>query len=351
MSNTQLLTTNDSKWQELLPAKTSVFGSSEFARIYEKHSGYRAYLFILNTADSQIAHPFFRRPVKELPFINMNMTAYADAITPDYTGPITVFGDDSLVWKHHFDEAFSRFCLGEGIVTEFAHLHPWDARTDLLDAASVKYDREIVFVNLELSEDAIWNDSFSYACRKNIKRAQREEVQTFVAKTEADIRDFYRIYTDTMARNNALDKYYFSLDYFLGFFETMSLNAHFVLAEHQEKRVAATLYLHDEENVYSYLGGADHNAQRVRPTNAIIYDTILWAKQQGKKRLILGGGYKADDGIFRFKSSFSNLTKSFHTYKRIYLPTEYMLLCQKWTSHYGKDITATGYFPPYRSIP
>jgi lipid II:glycine glycyltransferase (peptidoglycan interpeptide bridge formation enzyme) len=129
----------------------------------------------------------------------------------------------------------------------------------------------------------------------------------------------------------------------------MPANARFVLAKHEEQVVATTLYLHDHDSVYSYLGGADHSYQQVRPTNAVVYDTILWAKRQGKKRLVLGGGYRPHDGIFRFKSSFSPLVAKFYVYKHIHLPEEYEMLCQAWSEYYHTDLDLDGYFPAYRS--
>ena len=58
-------------------------------------------------------------------------------------------------------------------------------------------------------------------------------------------------------------------------------------------------------DVFSFLGGADAEFQMIRPTNLVIWETILWAPDAGKKRFIPGGGYTVSDGIFRFKSTFS----------------------------------------------
>lgn len=166
-----------------------------------------------------------------------------------------------------------------------------------------------------------------------------------------DIREFYRLYVETMRQRHALKHYFFSLDYFSAIFDQLRDSARFALAEYRNQVVAGTLYLHDRDDVYSYLGGADLNFQQVRPTNAIIYDTILWGKRQGKKRLILGGGYSANDGIFRFKASFSPQRANFLVYRCVHLSEKYDALCRSWSSIYGCEAQTAAYFPRYRLLP
>jgi lipid II:glycine glycyltransferase (peptidoglycan interpeptide bridge formation enzyme) len=153
-----------------------------------------------------------------------------------------------------------------------------------------------------------------------------------------------------MERNGAQARYYYPLDYFMAFFEQMPNNSRFQLAEYRDRIVAGTLYLHDDVGICSYLGGADESFQEIRPTNAVIYDIIRWSQQQGKERLILGGGYRYDDGIFRFKSSFSPLRATFDVYKRVHLPHKYKELCQSWTAYHGGLAANQDYFPIYRNV-
>jgi len=338
------------QWRKNLPAEKSVFGSVEYASIVEKYVGHKARLFEFLKNDINIIYPFFLRTTTSFPFlINMKVNSF-DTLSPEYTGPLS-FKPATVEQKNEFQNCFSEYCRQEGIITEFAHLHPWNCPKDSLINDGARYDREIIYVDLQLSEEEIWKNSLNRACRKNINRSKRENVRLFIAQTLTDIEEFHQIYTMTMDRNQAHEKYYFSLDYFIEFFQTMPDNARFVLAEYEGQIVAATLYLHDGEDVYSYLGGADHEFQNVRPTNAIVYDTIVWAKEQGKKRLILGGGYKPDDGIFRFKASFSPLRAEFFTYRQIHMPELYTCLSMAWEKYYQCDLEDDGYFPAYRAIP
>jgi hypothetical protein len=336
-------------WGASLPIRLSVFGSVQFVSIIERHTGYQGRLFLFTSGDEVIAYPVLLRPVAELPFAAGSNLKGWDSLSPEYTGPLAL-GSVSHTTADKFLSDFHAYCQREGIVTEFAHLHPYHWSPDLFVPEGLSVDREIIHIDLSLSPDQLWRESFTHACRKNIKRALQEKVRVFEAQTVADVQAFHRLYLRTMERNQALSKYHFPLDYFVDFFETMPEHTRFVLAAYNEQIVAGTLYLHDDEDVYSYLGGADHTYQRVRPTNAVIYDTICWAQRQGKKRLILGGGYGPTDTIFRFKASFSPLRAKFYVYKHIHLADDYAALCQAWSAHHGDKAALSHYFPSYRAM-
>ncbi|MBN1640888.1 MAG: GNAT family N-acetyltransferase [Anaerolineae bacterium] len=350
MDQVRLLSVKDhSMWDALLPSEVSVFGCADYAQIWEESTGHTGHLFVLGSEDACVLYPFSLRPISALPFACASAAPAWDIRTPDYTGPV-VYGSSPFPLDIDFARQFSEFCQERNIVAEFAHLHPWLPQDRLLDPDSIAFDREIVYVDLTLSEDELWQDSFTYACRKNIRRSQREQVRVFPAETADDIGEFYRLYVQTMDRVQALERYYLPLEVFTAFFGRMPDNARFALASYHDRVVAATLYLHDRDTVYSYLGGADYDYQQVRPTNALIYETIRWAIRQGKKRMVLGGGYRPQDGVFRFKASFSPLRARFHVYKHIHLPSAYARLCRDWSAYYGSALDPDGYFPAYRSV-
>jgi CelD/BcsL family acetyltransferase involved in cellulose biosynthesis len=298
----------------------------------------------LESEDGYISYPVLLRLLAELPFAN-GTSAKWDAVTPDFTGP-RICGNSSALaaaFPARRDALFER----EGVVAEFAHLHPWSSASTIL-SEGLEYNRDIVWVDVTLEPEILWREQFAACCRKNINRAGREGVRVFVGSSDDHVREFYRIYRATMERNGALASYYFSFEFFRAFRDELSEHSRFVLAEFNQRIVAATLYLHDDDNVVSYLGGADAACQHVRPTNAVIWDTIRWAHGMGKKRLILGAGYRPDDGVFRFKSTFSRLRQAFYVYKRIHLPAEYALLERSFRQFSGVAAADIAYFPVYR---
>ena len=351
MSEADVLTMGDEgRWRERLPARESVFGSVEFARLQQRHTGVEPRLFTLHGAHGPVAYPLHLRSVAELAFADELAGRLVDAATPPYTGPFAPQPLDPA-GRAAFAEALAGWCAESGVVTEFAHLHPWKARTELLQADAVKPEREIVYVDLTADPERLWRESFTHACRKNIQRARREGVRVLEATDETHARELHRIYELTMARQGALASYFFPPEYFASFGELLPANSRILLAEHDGQVVAATLYLHDDEDVYSYLGGADHAAQQVGPTNAIVDEVIRWARSEGKRRLVLGGGYTPGDGIMRFKASFSPLRAELRLYRRVRLPREYESLSSAWRDRHGvgEGEGAAGFFPPYRA--
>lgn len=325
MIATELLTTSDADaWRALIPATRSVFGSVEFARIVEAHGDTPARLFVWRDRGSVAVYPHFLRG--------------RDTFTPDYTGPIAIDVPDG--WSERaLQDAFHEHAVGEGIVAEFAHLDPF--RPHAAHGEFESFNRDIVWIDLTRSDD------FSHACRKNVNRAKRENVAIRCAESHDDVREFHRIYLGTMERNTAQPRYYFPVEYFLRFFDEMPGQSVFLLAEHQRRVIAATFYLADRTSVFSCYGGADRRFQLLRPANLIIHRMIEIGRERGCRRLVLGGGLRPGDGIFRFKAGFSPLRARFCVYRRVHLQAEYDRLVAEWSSQHGAAALAD-FFPAYR---
>jgi len=335
---------NQDDWRRHLPADRSVFGSFGYARICAEFRNCSPRLYVVELDGATICYPLLLRPLAGLPF-EVTTEAKWDACTPDFTGPLMFGGKSELAAA--FPASRSTLFQREGIVAEFAHLHPW-VQADKMFQEDCVYNREIVWVDVSLDPEILWRDHFEHSCRKNINRAEKEGVRVFTGSSEDHIREFHRVYCETMNRNNAESSYYFPCEFFKAVREELPENSRFVLAEYRDQIVAATLYLYDDHDVFSFLGGADAAFQHVRPTNAVIWKTIRWAHEAGKKRLILGGGYKPDDGIFRFKSSFSRFRQPFYVYTRIHLHQDYGRFEQRCREFHGLNGEPISYFPSYR---
>ena len=341
------LTTSDKEeWRKQLPASRSVFGSVEYATVCEKFRGFVPRLYVVKSDVASICHPMLLRPVSDLPFA-VSVGGKWDSTTPDYTGPLVHGRDDDLF--EQFSYLHAAFARGHGIIAEFAHLHPWSGGRELL-REGCEYNRDIVWIDVRQSPKHIFERDLDRSCRNKIRKAQRSGVRIVADSSDRALHEFYRIYAGTMRRNQALNSYYLPLEFFRAIRDTLPENARFVFAEHSGNTVAAYLYMHDDKDVFSFLGGADADFSHLAPTNLVVWDTIEWAHQAGKRRLILGAGYRPNDGVYQFKASFSPLRQPFHVYKRIHRQDDFARLDQRCREYTGIGDENVDFFPSYRCV-
>ncbi|MEZ4599762.1 MAG: GNAT family N-acetyltransferase [Syntrophotaleaceae bacterium] len=344
------MTSDADRWRQVLPPECCVMGSLEYVRVIEQQSGFPARLFVWKSEHSTIAYPFFLRPVNTLPFAAGANEPRWDIFTPEYTGPLIVKkGGLSESDRKSFVERFERYCGRNNIVAEFAHMTPWHGNEDLLDPAYTVLNREIVYIDLTMGESALWSKSLTSDTRRMTRQAEKAGVRVRRAESIEDVKAFQKLHASTMDRRKALECYRLPLKYFTTIFESMPNNAFLVLAEFENHLVAGGLFFHGGDDVYWHLSAADMDYSRVRPVNQYLWSTILWAARTGKRRMLLGGGYKEDDGIFRFKAGFSPLRVMFSVHKRIHDETAYKKLATAWSLYYGVPLGKAQFFPAYRS--
>ena len=342
-----LLLDEQDLWRHILPANLSVFGSAEFARITARAANVEPRLFVYSDEDCLIAYPFFVRRINCLPFAREAAEHLADILSPEYCGPVLLAGNPRSN-SSAFIRAFHDYCVAEGIVAEFARLHPWRSIGKLVEGSRVVFNRSLIYVDLTQSLEEIWERSLNHQCRGSIRKAEKAGVSIVERRDPFAIRDFHSVYIDTMRRHSAVKRYWYSLSYFQAFLTELPLNSRFVLALHEGRVVACSLYLHDTEDLYAYLGGLDLEFQDLRPRNALTFEMIKWGKANGMKRLVLGGGYRPDDGVFRHKASFSPLRADFFVYQKVHIPEEYERICGLCNSSENSERGTIGFFPAYR---
>jgi len=338
------------KWKKLISHEKCIMASWEYCKIIQDRTGNTAQLFVVECDDTVVVYPILLREIKENELGKYKGQKYWDINTPEYTGPICINeGERHQELGLMFQNMFHDYCMKIGVIAEFAHLNPWHHDRNSLDDKYIETDREIVYIDLTWGEQGLWGRSLTSDTRRQLKQAINAGVKVKRAETETDVLEFHRLYSSTMARRNALKKYYFPEEYFLAFYNTMSNAAAFIIAEYQNKVVAGGLYLQDAKDVYWHLSVMDMEYSHVRPMNACHYEAILWAIRSGKQRLLCGGGYQPDDGVFKFKAGFSPLRVPFKVYKKIHDIEKYEYLSKKWKEQNNDRCLVKNYFPVYRS--
>jgi len=178
--------------------------------------------------------------------------------------------------------------------------------------------------------------------RKNIKRGYSIEV-TPGPETGPDLRAaFLDAYTQTMARTDAADRYYFSAGYFDAVLS--SARTWLVVAREPEGTVAAaSIAAASDGLLHYYLSGTADDYLRDSPMKNLLAGMIEFAGEL-ETPLNLGGGITPGDRLEEFKRGFANREERWFTSELVCDPAAYADLCGRTGADAGGE-----FFPAYRA--
>lgn len=261
--------------------------------------------------ESTVLYPFVLRPIDGGPL--------HDIASPyGYGGPLHWGNADAEEVAVRFWAGFDRWAKENAVIAEFIRFSLFD---DVLPYPGVKRSRNLNFVcELPSTEEELWL-SMHKKVRQGVRRAQRGGLEVEVDTTNARIDDFIRIYSGTMARRESDDWYRFGEAFFDGLLASMGDRTVIVCALHEGRAVAANLLLVGSDTVYAFLGGTDEEAFSMRPTELMEFHSMDWARENGYRHYVLGGGVRPGDGLEDYKRRFApNGGVVFHTGERILDP-------------------------------
>lgn len=322
-----------------------VFFATEYGKLYEPIDGGACETFEFSCDSGRVRHMFIKRPVPWL----VDGRQYYDIRTPyGYGGPVAEDASDVAALAGAYNAAFAEYCHDNGIVSAFVRYHLFDNADMRLrcDGETVMMQNNVV-CDLRPPLDEQWM-RFDHKVRKNVNRAGRAGLTVRVDETGEYLDDFLRIYYETMDRNHAGAYYYFDRAFFTAIRDTLPGRFCYFHALEAGEIVSTELCLCSERYVYSFLGGTLEAAYANRPNDLLKYEIIRWGRETGRERFILGGGYRRDDGIYRYKKAFAPYEEGdvpFYTGRTIYDRETYGRLVALASSDRTPD---AGYFPLYR---
>ena len=247
----------------------------------------------------RIIMPVYVNPIK----IGEEEIQFFDVTSPyGYTGPISSLNAlDSDFIK--FWENVDNWYLENNVVSEFLRFNLSNNHCNY----SGKVVRTMLNIKGKIIEDEMQFKSFDRKVRKNVNKAKREGLESYVyfLNIEDDkIEEFYNIYIDTMVRTNASKKFHYSLDNFKQFIYSNISYCAICTVYFDNIPISSELVLISEDSIYSFLGGTNENFFDKRPNDFLKVELINWARNQNLKYYVLGGGYGLEDGIFKYKKAF-----------------------------------------------
>ena len=240
-----------------------------------------------------------------------------------------------------------------------ANLVSFVARLSLFPEQILPFDSEVQTVmqnvvrTLDLPEQEMWME-YEHKVRKNVNRAHKHELRIEVDIEGKRLDDFMQVYLATMHRTHASKTFMFDRADIEKLLKDMPEGCMFFHTLLEGKVISTELALVGTDHIYSFLGGTDETTFEYRPNDLLKHEIINWARANGKKAFVMGGGFGANDGIFRYKLSFApHGATDFKIGKRILNKSAYDELCSLRAKHEqmrDPDWTPSPtFFPAYRA--
>lgn len=258
----------------------------------------RAVAVLGEDAGGAVLLPLVLRPLAAEPWAKDD--ARWDALSPyGYGGPFA-WGtrDDAAFWK-----AYEGWCRGQRVVCTFLRLSLFPDQRPAIPVPAEPRLANIV-VPLRGGEDALWK-GYEGKVRKWVKVAQDAGLTVEADHTGARLDEFVSVYTHTMTRRGAADFYFFPREFFEAIVREMPGSYVFFHALKGGRSVSADLVLLSRRYAYYFLGGTLDEAFDDGPNYLLKHRIACWAASQGKAGYVLGGGYDAGDGLFRYKRAYA----------------------------------------------
>ncbi len=362
-----LLRPGDPEWDATLDrAPHDIYHTAGFHRWSEEAGEGTAYLAIVGNATRGLAWPYLLRGVADV-------AGLADAAATDVT---SVYGyPGPVAWGVEPGDAFlpvARAAIrdawrSQGVVAAFTRFHPILRNAELLGDGSLGGSAlgGVLASGDTVSIDATIDDAAALAGynsnhRRDIRAARAAGLATHHDDEWTHLDDWARLYRETMVRASAAESYFIGRAAIERLRERLGEALHLFVVQHDDRIVAAGLFLEYQGIVQTHLIGTDEAALNLSPYKVLLDDVRGWAHRRGDRMLHLGGGRGGqDDSLMRFKAGFSKRRHAFHTGRWVLDRDAYVDLelahrtaAAAGNGPEGPDAATpwdTGFFPAYRA--
>lgn len=309
-------------------------------------------LFVYQEADQIVAWPFLLRPLRAVAGLAHVGGGLWDATSVyGYPGPISSPGAQvDPAFLDRFGAALQAAAKDLHLVTAFSRLNPLLENRRLVPSLGVLDALgETVSIDLSLGTHTQWRN-YRKSHRYEVNRARKEGMVAFHDENWRCFDEFVRLYTQTMDRVGAAERYFYDKLYFHQLREALGGRLKLFVAEHGGTVCSGALFVHTGKIVQYHLSGSAPDSGRLAPSKLVLDEARQWANSANAQLLHLGGGVGSqEDSLFRFKAGFSPTRHRFFVWKWIVLP-EVCGELVRVTRDRSADCTDTtvDFFPAYR---
>ncbi len=170
-------------------------------------------------------------------------------------------------------------------------------------------ERATHVLDLRPGERELWQRALDPACRRAVRKAEREGV-TIQEVRLAEVADrYYELAQMVFARHHRPPP--LRKEDYLRMDRAIEAGAHarVLAALHRGQIVAAGIFPFDSRTVYYLDGVSDRAAQSLRPNNLLHWEVIRWAAARGLQEYdMVGAGIP---GVARFKQTFGTIERPY----------------------------------------
>ncbi|MDF2183728.1 GNAT family N-acetyltransferase [Grimontia hollisae] len=307
----------------VIDLSADIYYQRAYSALYEKDCEHFEYTYQEN--ECYVTFTGLKKRISSVAEVVVQEELY-DLETPyGYGGPLSNSDEPDFLQRAFC--AYRHYCQQQNIVCEFIRFHPFNPL-----AENKKYfdmhvpERQVVIVDLEQSSDER-RKQYSKTTRNIIKKAAKN---LSVCTNQIPVSEFMSMYYQTMKKNTATDFFYFKESYFdaLMQIEGVSLLA----TKKQDNYVSIGFFMCGHELAHYHLSANNQELAKENGNYLLLDSAFEHAKALGCRYMMLGGGRtsSSEDSLFKFKSKFSPLNKTFYIAGLDFLPEKRQQLNQLW---------------------
>ena len=314
-----------------------IYFDPRYYKISQKSGCSSAECFVYSEGNDFILYPYLKRSLKKLSFDHkyQNYFDIEGAYGLNGAASNAEYSKERIPFFNNFSNTFKNYCIDNNIIAEFTRFnslyknHKYFTHTE-----NVKINESVI---INLSHKNLMKDRYEHSVRKNIKKAERNNLYCTTVKgseiTEEQLEQFINIYEETMLRNQASNFFYFDKKFYNNMNHEMGDDILYFFIYKDKKCVSTELVLKGRKVAYSYLGGTNSEYYVYGANVFLKHNIIKYLKNEGLEYFYLGGGMTIGDEIFNYKKKFSkNGVIDFFVGKKIHNKNVYndiMLLWEK----------------------
>lgn len=348
----EILTTNDSRWMEVLSRLSHDFHHQPmYVQLEAERMKATPEAFLLSEGEQLFFVPYLVRSCS-LRFPELREPLF-DVVSPyGYPGILLSEPGRNSTFASQGLAAFRETLTDRGVCAVFLRMNPilGEDFATLFPPNSFHDSSQTVVVDLAQNETQMWKQ-VRRAFHQTFRKGKALGFTARIVSLEAVLDTFVELYNQTMDRVQAKECYYFERSYFAALAKLPGV--HCCVIESGPTTVAACLFLECDGIVNTHLGGTRTENLAQSPFTMIIFEAIQWAKSRGNRWLQLGGGVGGrEDSVLHFKAGFSDKRIQFLTSRFIIDEAKYhQLVClaanAKRTT--PETLLTSSFFPAYRS--